>query len=280
MIRSNYHIHSRFCDGSNSLEEMVLAGIQAGMEVLGFTSHNPIPGQAHWTLDETQVTEYFDEIARLQQVYGHQIRLYSGMEIDYFYDQGFNPLGMKHVERMDYWIGSVHGLNKWENGKYWYVDEGEEGFHLGMQHFYRGNAKKAVQRYYEVQMEMVEAEESVLIGHMDLVKKNNRGNRYFDEREAWYKDVVEAFLQTVKKADGMIEINTGGVRRYGVDCFYPSPWILERIRGLDIRWTLNGDSHDAGGIDFYYRETEKLLAELAMNEYWTLDQGKWVRKKF
>ena len=43
MVHSNYHIHSNYCDGKNSLEEMVQAAIQEGLTSIGFTGHAPLP---------------------------------------------------------------------------------------------------------------------------------------------------------------------------------------------------------------------------------------------
>ncbi|QSX08335.1 histidinol-phosphatase [Alkalibacter rhizosphaerae] len=280
MISSNFHIHSTFCDGKNSLDEMAKAAIRSRLKAIAFTSHNPLEGEEHWTLSQDKVETYLKEIQHLQKVYEKQIDIYSGLEVDYLFDSGFNPLAKPYLKRLDCWIGSVHALARWENGKYWFVDEDEKNFHEGIQHFFSGEARKAVQRYYEIQMEMVEAGGLSFIGHMDLIKKNNRNHQYFCETDLWYRDLVEVFLKTVKRKDAIVEINTGGVRRYGKECFYPSVWILERIRDLEIRWTINGDSHDTGGIAYYFEETEALLRNKGMNGYWSFESGKWIQKKF
>ena len=34
--KANFHTHSKFCDGKNTAEEMVLAAIDKGFTVLGF----------------------------------------------------------------------------------------------------------------------------------------------------------------------------------------------------------------------------------------------------
>lgn len=279
MIRSNYHVHSDYCDGANTMEEMTLASIQAGLESIGFATHNPIEDE-EWTMAPDRLEEYLEEIQGLKEKYKDKIHIYAGLEVDYFNDAGFNPLVEEYLDKLDYWIGSVHGLKKWEDGKYWFIDESVSNFQDGIEYFFKGDAKKAVGCYYESLMEMVETGRASLVGHLDLIKKNNGGGWFFNESENWYKDLVFTFLLAAKRKDAIIEINTGGVCRFGPECFYPSPWIVDRMLELDIRWTLNGDSHDVNGIDYYYRETEKLMKEKGVDMYWTMSEGKWVQKKF
>jgi histidinol-phosphatase (PHP family) len=45
-IKSSYHVHSSYCDGKNSLEEMALSAIAKNFTHLGFSSHAPVPQNA------------------------------------------------------------------------------------------------------------------------------------------------------------------------------------------------------------------------------------------
>lgn len=279
MIKSNFHIHSTYCDGKNTMEEMVLAAIGAGLDSIGFTSHNPLSGE-HWTMKADRMDSYRSEIRGLKEKYRSRLEIYEGLEVDFLPEKGLNPLAAEEIPTLDYWIGSVHGIACWEEDRYWYVDAGPEEFEKGLNHFFKGDGKKAVTRYYEQLTALVQTEKPTIVGHMDLVKKNNEQLRFFREEETWYKDRVNQFLKEVKISGSILEINTGGVRRYGVSCFYPSPWILDRIRDLDLPWTLNGDSHDKDGLTFYYRETEALLKEKGLDRFWTLEEGTWTQKKF
>lgn len=279
MIKSNFHIHTTYCDGNNSMEDMVLAAIAEGLEAIGFTAHNPLIGES-WTMEAGQQKAYRNEVKQLSEKYRDRIKIYTGMEVDFLPDVGFNPLIKEEIHTLDYWIGSVHAIARWTDGPYWYVDSGHEDFKRGLDHFFHGDGKRAVTQYYEQLTAMVQQGNPTIIGHMDLVKKNNQQLQFFHESDSWYRELVDGFLKVVGKSSSILEINTGGVRRYGSSCFYPSPWILDRIRDLDLPWTLNGDSHDKDGLTFYYRETETLLKEKGMERYWTLEEGKWTQKKF
>ena len=40
MILTDLHVHTNYCDGKNTPEEMVLAAIEKGMECIGFSVHS------------------------------------------------------------------------------------------------------------------------------------------------------------------------------------------------------------------------------------------------
>lgn len=87
MLLANYHVHSNYCDGTNTLEEMVQAGITAGLTSLGLTSHFPLPFGNDWTMKQENIEPYLDDIKSLKEKYASEIELYCGMEVDYFIDQ-------------------------------------------------------------------------------------------------------------------------------------------------------------------------------------------------
>ena len=73
---------------------------------------------------------------------------------------------------------------------------------------------------------------------MDIIKKNNADNRFCDQ-EPWYQEAAGACLD--RWASGsIIEVNTGGMIRYGDRCLYPERWLMEKILEK-IPITLNGD---------------------------------------
>ncbi|MBF7096563.1 histidinol-phosphatase [Alkalibacter mobilis] len=280
MIKSNFHIHSEFCDGKNTIEDMVLAAIDHELESIGITSHAPIEGESHWTMSVGDLDKYFEEIDRLKNKYSSSIEIYTSMEIDYFFDKGLNPSMKYYMNRLDYYIGSVHALGSGRNGKYWYLDEDPESFVSGINETFHGDARKAVEYYYDILSNMVLECNPDIVGHMDIIKKNNPGGKIFNERESWYKSAVDKFLDVVKTKDSIIEINTGGVRRFGLECFYPSHWILDMIRDKKIKVTVNGDSHDVGGVNYYYAETAEILKSKGINEISVFKDGEWKNSKF
>lgn len=279
-IISNYHIHSEFCDGKNSMAEMVDSAAEKGLKSIGITSHAHIQGEERWTMDKGRIQEYFMEINRLKGLYGDRLEIYTGMEIDYLFDTGLNPVMAPYMDRLDFFIGSVHALGRTDDGNYWFVDDNWENMEKGIEKTYKGDIRKTVEDYYDYMSRMVRECKPDIAGHMDIIKKNNKDDRFFHEDAAWYKDAVEGFLDNAKKMGTVIEINTGGLKRYGPECFYPSLWILKRIKEKNIRLTVNGDTHRKEEINYYYREVEELLRSLDYTEIYMLKKKEWVPYRF
>ena len=55
-------------------------------------------------------------------------------------------------------------------------------------------AEEYIKKYYQTVIKMVTEQEPDIIGHLDLVKKFNSKNRFFDENALWYKEIVDETL--------------------------------------------------------------------------------------
>ena len=91
-----------------------------------------------------------------------------------------------------------------------------------------------------------------IIGHIDLIKKNNAENRFFDPEARWYRDLWHEALDAVKASGSIVELNTGGAARYGRRCLYPSVEILKEAAAKGIPVTVTGDSHTTETIAYGY----------------------------
>ena len=98
--KCNLHTHTRFCDGKDTAEEVVLAAIERGMETIGFSGHSGLPFSTTWTMKQEKTKEYQKEILRLKEVYKDQIHILLGIEQDILTGIPDYPY--------DYVIGSVH----------------------------------------------------------------------------------------------------------------------------------------------------------------------------
>jgi histidinol-phosphatase (PHP family) len=277
MYYSTVHAHTNYCDGKNTAEEMILAAIAKGMKTIGLSTHGPLPFEAKWSVGNEKVDNYIDEINALKEKYSDKIEVLLGMELDYFADIEFNHIDKSIFEKLDYFIGSVHYLGKFDDGRRWTVDSKYEDVIKGIKDSYGGDIRKAVSDYYYHLSKMVENYKPTLVGHMDLVKKNNKNNFLFNENDSWYKEAVCEFLDTVKNTDTVIEINTGGMARGYVIEQYPSKWILEEIKLREIPVTINSDSHAVETIAFNYDEMYQLCKELGLDNIVYLNNKGWQK---
>lgn len=272
---SNYHTHNNFCDGKNTIEEMVQAAIEKGISHLGISSHAYIPNQEIWTMEEDQIEIYLDEINMVKEKYGDKIHIYKGLEIDFFDGIGWYPPTIPFIEELDYDIGSVHCLYDVKTGEAYYIDDTREAFEEGVENIFKGNIQEAVGHYYNSLKKMIVQCSPTIVGHLDIIKKNNSGDYFFNEKEQWYKDLVRESLSVIKESRSIVEVNTGGIARYGEDLLYPSIPILEQMYrdGLDI--TVNGDSHKMEDIDFYYDEVYELIKDIGYDRVMIFTDNGW-----
>ena len=279
MVHSNYHIHSNYCDGKNSLEEMVQAAIQEGLTSIGFTGHAPLPYENDWTMKTETVRSYMDEVRTLAEKYQEHIDISLGMEIDYFMDtEDISSDSKALIPELDFFIGSIHTIGKMRNGLMADIDYTPEIFEAGIKDCFDGSVSAFVRRYYESLGNMALTIQPDIIGHMDIIKKNNADNRFFDDQEPWYQEAAGTCLDKIKASGSIIEVNTGGMIRYGDRCLYPERWLMETILAKEIPITLNGDSHTTEGICYAYEEVLTLLKKVGFKAIMVRKKGSWAQE--
>lgn len=89
-MRVNYHTHTARCGHATGEDEQyVLAAIEAGFEVLGFSDHVPFEGihAPRDRMDFDQLEGYAQSILDLKKRYAEVIDIKLGFEIEFFADQ-------------------------------------------------------------------------------------------------------------------------------------------------------------------------------------------------
>src|SRR5205085_115813 len=83
-LRGTFHCHTTASDGHNSLEEMVAAAQELGLEYIGMADHSRSSVQAHG-LDAARLKVQQAQIRKLQSTLS-DIRIFSGIECDILRD--------------------------------------------------------------------------------------------------------------------------------------------------------------------------------------------------
>lgn len=257
----DYHIHTDFCDGKAKAEEFIKKAVEHKMEIIGFSSHGPVPFKTDWTMKEKDFPEYIKEINGLRNRYRNKIRILIGLEVDYI--PGIFSCKSSIIKNagLDYTLGSVHFLGQMKDGFRWTVDGPFEETDSGIKYTFGGDGKAAAEAYYDRISEMVRTAPPDIIGHFDLIKINNRNNYLFSEDEQWYRKLVEATFDVIAESECVIEVNTGGITRKKIDALYPSVWIIRECFEKNIPMIINSDSHSpehlGGSFDYALTEVKK-----------------------
>ncbi len=271
---TNYHSHSNFSDGIGEPELYVKAALKQNMYAYGFSEHAPVPFYNKWSLKFENLLAYINEIERLKNKYKEQIKLFLSMEIDYF-DNSVIRIDNFEYLNLDYKIGAIHYLNSFDDGNIWNFDGGKTIFEKGLKQIFGNNIKKLVEYYYQQVNNMIINKKPDIIAHIDLIKKFNKGNYFFDENEKWYQNIVTQSLKVIKEYDTIIEVNTKGVLKGLNDEFYPSNFILDKCKDLNIKLCISADAHNHRDVMALLPEARNLLIAKGFKEIFIFDEKGW-----
>ena len=235
------HMHTRYSDGKDTPEEMILAAAEQGMTCAGISDHSHTEGDECGMTPEGTIA-FRAEMDQLKRKYAGKIRVLCGLERDYYSDDGLD---------YDYVIGSVHFLRMADGGRV-HVDWTAEKQREGVCRYFDGDWYAFAEAYYGLVSRVVEVTKCDIIGHFDLLTKFAERDPWFDachpRYEAAWKRAADILLKTGKP----FEVNTGAISRgYRTDA-YPSREIRQYLRAKGARLILSSDAHGKENVGFAF----------------------------
>ena len=273
-MKANYHTHCTYCDGKAEAETVVLAAIEQGFNVLGFSSHQPLDGE-EWTMLARAVPDYVKEIRALAEKYREKILILCGMERDFIATADIWPEKRWENLPLDFVIGSVHAVFPPATNRMESVDGPVEEVAAMIEEGYEGNARRMVEDYYDLMALMVSRETIDFVGHLDVVKKQNKKLGFLNENESWYRKKVLGVLDVIARKGVPLEINTGGISRGATDDLYPSQPILRECFKRNIPILINSDAHDPEHLGFAFDRARDAALDAGYREQMILDLKGW-----
>lgn len=253
MNKTNIHTHTKFCDGKNTPEEMVIAAIEKGFTTLGFSAHSFVDYATPYGLTDSGAIEYKKEISRLKTLYKDKINIYCGIELDSFSKD-------KDTSGYEYVIASVHGVEK--NGCIYEVDHSEKVLTENIKDGWGGDVYAFAKDYFA---EVAEQRGDV-IGHIDLLCKFNEGDRMFSTKDERYLACAEEAVKILCENSQVLEINTGAIGRGYRTTPYPSEGILKMIKKHSGRVIVTSDCHNKDYLDCGFDTAYELLHKCGFEE--------------
>ncbi len=240
MKLSTYHLHTTYCDGKNTAEEMVLKSIELGCPEIGFSGHAYMDFDGSWCMSKENTEKYKREITALKAKYKDKIKVYMGIEQDYF--------SCLDTSDYDYIIGSVHYVYK--DGVYLPVDLSFDATNEFVKKHYGGDMYAYCEDYYKLVADVYNKTKCDIIGHVDLCTKFNEGGRQFSTSDERYINCAEKAVKELLKTPAIFEINTGAISRGYRTESYPEGFILKMIGESGKKFVINSDTHSTSTIDF------------------------------
>lgn len=248
MMLSSYHTHSKYSDGKNTLEEMVQSAIEMGCEEIGFSDHAPMTIECEWCMNEKDVPSYKNEILALKEKYKDKIKIYVGVEQDYY---------STPAQGYDYILGSVHYVCK--NGEYLPVDLSGKAMEDFVNKHYNGDVYSYCEDYFKLVKDIYNKTKCQIIGHFDLVTKFNETHPMIDINHPRYVKAIDDAIGELLKSPAIFEINTGAISRGYRTTPYPDEPTIDKIAKSGKSFVITPDTHNKDTITFNFKEQQAYL---------------------
>jgi len=215
--------------------------------------------------------EYLRVTRELKERYAGRIELHTGLETDFF----AGCTDWRTMPGITYTLGAVHFLPHPATGAAMPVDGNAKEFKETLEEGFDGDIQAFGEAYYGKIREMLLSMPPNILAHLDVFRKNNAGDRYFDEEDEWYREEIAKTLDVVSLTDVIVEVNTGGMSRGYLKDPYPSWWILSGIFEAGIPIQLNSDVHHPDAVDFGYEAVRSGLLKIGFTKQRVLYGGIW-----
>lgn len=265
MILSNLHTHTTYCDGQNTIDELVEAAIKKRFRSIGFSAHSHTPFDDGYCLKPGGFKQYMSDVLSAKEKYGGSIDVFLGMENDMCAPYYSNAL--------DYSLSSIHYIQF--DGEYLCVDNTEQILIDAINNHFGGDGLKMAMEYFKQAKYYLSKKCADIAAHFDIVTKLNKGGKLFDEENIAYKEAAISALNVAIESGIIIEVNTSGFRTPKA-VQYPSDFLLEYAHFKNAKITVSADAHTTAMLDYKFDDIEQKLLDIGFKEIMELTPNGFV----
>lgn len=268
---------SDFCQHARDpLEDIIRAYARQGFSIVGISEHMPPANDAMRYPDEVaaglsaaamldRFGRYFETARRLKREYAPKMRILVGFETEWY------PGAREFVHELiaeyspDYIIGSLHHVGEF------CFDFDEASYTQATAT--AGGLDQLYQRYFDLQLEMINSFCPPIVGHFDLIRKFDPDYAARMEKPRIRKQ-IERNLGIVREKNLLLDLNTRAYSN-GADEPYPCRMIIELAREMSISMLPGDDAHDVAGVGKGIRQAIHMLDNSGFNTEWT-NLAEWL----
>lgn len=262
----NLHQHSVYCDGKDTLREVVEEALLQKFQSIGFSSHSYMPFSKSKNMHPNCTEAYKAEIAALKAEYAGRIDIFCGLEMEI--------LSPCDLSGYDYLIGSTHYLLI--DGKYVGFDRDAATVANIIQTYFQGEGIRYAKAYYAQVARLPEYGNFDIIGHFDLIAKHCETHDFFDMDSKEYRFAAIEAMEALQGKIPYFEVNTGAIARGYRTTPYPVLSLMKEFKRLGFGAIISSDCHDKKYLDCHFDEAAALLRECGFREKYVLTQDGFI----
>lgn len=248
MYKQNLHLHTTYCDGKNTPEEMAEAAIAQGFNSIGFSGHAYMDNSIY-CMPKEQTEAYFRHITQLKEAYKDRLKIFLGLEFDLMSQCDTTPC--------DYLLGAVHQLNL--GGTAVGFDRTAETVRSIINTWFDGDGMAYAKCYYETLSHLPEYGNFDILAHPDIICKHCEKEDFFRQDSADYRRWACNALDALVGKIPYFEVNTGAISRGYRTTPYPAPFLLDELKKRGFGAVITSDCHNAQDLSCHYPQAQKLL---------------------
>ncbi|MCX6808991.1 MAG: histidinol-phosphatase HisJ family protein [Candidatus Berkelbacteria bacterium] len=248
------HLHTNYSHGKSTLDEMIQASIDFGLDNIGFAEHfiydyfteNALPTVQGRSVDGTPLLkfkEYCAEVIKAKNKYKDTIKIRLGAEVDFIKgkeDEIAREIKSQNTN-FDFMLGSVHFLG---NPIKYFTDYINEPW--------------VKQEYFSSMERCINSMLFDVLAHPMLIQY------YMDINEKEYKSISEEVTDLLRQKGMALELNTDYFSSGRI--LNPGAIMLKMCKKKKIPIVIGSDAHSAAKIAKNYKETFGVLDEIGIKE--------------
>lgn len=258
----NLHTHTTYCDGKDTVTEMIDAAIAKGFGGIGLSGHSYMFYSPSHSMSLEGTEKYKAEVTAMKEKYKGKIDVFLGLEFDAY--------SVVDLSGYDYLIGSFHYLKIGD--EYIGFDRSADEVARIIDVYFGGDGMAFVKESYRQFARLTEYGSFDIIGHFDIITKNIEKQRFFDTDSNEYLGYAFEALDAMRGKIPFFEVNTGAISRGYRTTPYPMKNILKQMKEWGFGAIISSDCHDAKYLDCAFDDAHELLLECGFKEKYILTQ--------
>lgn len=278
MVLANYHMHTRFCDGMEEPIRYAEEAVRQKMKILGYSAHAPVPFPCNWTIPYENYPAYLETIHTIKKQFIDILEVSCGLEIDYIPGMWKQMQKMLEPQKLDYFIGSIHFVDAFDDGTPWSIDGSHEEFRKGWTEIFNRDSHTIIRKYFGYTRQMILEMKPPIIGHLDKIKMQYRPDCFIPETDPVYREELMNTLEEIRAAKCIVELNTRGVYKRNEADFYPGKWVIAEMAKMKIPVMINSDAHRPHEITLLFDKAIEYLRQAGYNHISYFSKGRYLER--